>query len=55
MRKYERDDYKIKAFLMLISAGKKTKMWMPGKTGFDKRGGKFMERVAGLGQVPGLN
>ena len=49
MRKYERDDYKIKAFLMLIKAGKKHKMWMPGKTGFDKRGGKFSERVSGLG------
>ena len=41
MRKYERDDYKIKNFLMLIKGGKKTKVWMPGKTGFDKRGGKF--------------
>jgi len=49
MRKYERDDYKVKAFLMLIKAGKKHKMWMPGKTQFDKRGGKFSERVSGLG------
>ena len=32
MRKYERDDYKVKAFLMLIKAGKKQKMWMPGKS-----------------------
>ena len=32
LRKYERDDYKVKAFLMLIKAGKKQKMWMPAKS-----------------------
>ena len=55
IQKYARDDYKVKAFLMLITQGKKQKIWMPGKTRFDKRGGKFSERVAGLGQIPGLN
>jgi len=55
MKQYERDDYKIKAFLMLVKAGKKNKMWMPGKTSFDKRGGKFSERVGGLGQIAGLH
>ena len=54
MQKYENEDYRVKAFLMLITAGKRKKMWMPGKTVFDKRGGKYSDKVAGLGQVPGL-
>lgn len=54
MRKYENEDYRVKAFLMLITAGRKKKMWMPGKTVFDKRGGKYSDKVGGLGQIPGL-
>lgn len=49
MMKYENQDYKVKAFLMLVTAGRKKKMWMPGKTIFDKRGGKYSDKVAGLG------
>jgi len=40
MKKYENEDYRVKAFLMLVTAGQKAKVWMPGKTVFDKRGGK---------------
>jgi len=54
MKKYINEDYRVKAFLMLITAGEKLKVWMPGKTIFDKRGGKYSDKVAGLGQVPGL-
>ena len=51
MRRYDLNDYKVKAFLMACAAGKKKnkKVWMPGKTRFDKRGGKFSDRMAGLG------
>ena len=49
MRKYEREDYRVKAFLMLITNGQKKKVWMPSKLVFDKRGGKYSDRVAGLG------
>lgn len=49
MKLYEDEDYRVKAFLMLITAGRKKKIWMPGKTVFDKRGGKYSEKVAGLG------
>ena len=49
MKRYFNNDYKVKAFLMLITAGRKKKIWMPGKTVFDKRGGKYSDRVAGLG------
>ena len=54
MRKYENEDYRVKAFLMLMTSGRRKKIWMPGKTVFDKRGGKYSEKVAGLGQIPGL-
>ena len=54
MRKYENEDYRVKAFLMLVTAGRRKKIWMPGKTVFDKRGGKYSDKVAGLGQIPGL-
>ena len=49
MKNYENEDYRVKAFLMLITAGRRKKIWMPGKTVFDKRGGKYSEKVAGLG------
>ena len=54
MRNYENEDYRVKAYLMLITAGRRKKIWMPGKTVFDKRGGKHSDKVAGLGQILGL-
>ena len=54
MKKYENDDYRVKAFISLITGNRRKKIWMPGKTVFDKRGGKYSEKVAGLGQIPGL-
>ena len=54
MKRYQTNDYKVKKFLMMCTAGRQKKIWMPGKTVFDKRGGKFSERVAGLGQIPGM-
>lgn len=49
MKEYVNEDYRIKAFLMLITATDKTKIWMPTKTVFDKKGGKFSDKVGGLG------
>ena len=54
LKTYDKEDYKIKAFLMLVTATDKTKIWMPAKTVFDKKGGKFSTKIGGLGQIPGL-
>lgn len=35
MKKYKNEDYRIRAFIMLITHGEKLKVWMPCKTQFE--------------------